>query len=94
MSIEAAIRRLTSDTASTFGIPDRGVVRRGALADLNIIDWDALELPVPEFVHDFPHGAGRFVQRARGYDATIVNGQVFMESGEHTGALAVTVIRG
>jgi N-acyl-D-aspartate/D-glutamate deacylase len=94
LSIEDAVRRLSSDTASTFGIRDRGVVREGAFADVNVIDWDALALPVPEFVHDFPHGAGRFLQRAHGYDATIVNGQVFMEQGEHTGALAGVLLRG
>jgi len=93
LSVEDAIRRLTSDTASTFGISDRGVVRTGAYADLNVIDWDALALPVPEFVHDFPHDAGRFIGRARGYDATIVNGRVFMEHGEHTGELAGQLVR-
>jgi N-acyl-D-aspartate/D-glutamate deacylase len=94
LTIEDAIRRLTSDTATTFGITDRGVVRDGAFADLNIIDWESLALPVPEFRHDFPNGAGRYVQGARGYDATIVNGAVFMEHGEHTGALAGTLLRG
>ncbi|MFO7591928.1 MAG: amidohydrolase family protein [Acidimicrobiia bacterium] len=94
LTVEDAIRRLTSDTAATFGIAERGVVREGAFADLNVIDWDALALPVPEFHHDFPHGAGRFVQRARGYDATIVNGEVFMERGVHTGALAGRLLRG
>ncbi|HEY8216797.1 MAG TPA: amidohydrolase family protein [Acidimicrobiia bacterium] len=94
LPVEEAIRRLTSDTASTFGIAERGIVREHAFADLNVIDWDALALPVPEFAHDFPHGAGRFLQRARGYDVTIVNGQVFMEAGEHTGALAGTLVRG
>jgi N-acyl-D-aspartate/D-glutamate deacylase len=94
LSLEEAVRRLTSDTALTFGVTDRGTIRAGAFADLNVIDWDALALPVPEFVHDFPHGAGRFVQRARGYDVTVVNGQVFMEAGEHTGALAGRLVRG
>ncbi len=94
LELEDAVRRLTSDTASTFGVPDRGVVREGAFADLNVIDWEGLALPVPEFVHDFPHGAGRFAQRARGYDATVVNGEVFMEHGEHTGALVGRLIRG
>ncbi len=91
---EDAIRRLTSDTAATFGITDRGVLREGAFADVNVLDWEALALPVPEFVHDFPGGAGRYLGRARGYDATIVNGSVFMEDGEHTGALTGTVVRG
>jgi len=94
LTVEDAIRRLTSDTATTFGITDRGVVREGAFADLNVIDWDALALPVPEYHHDFPGGAGRFLQRALGYDTTIVNGEVFMERGEHTGALPGRLLRG
>jgi N-acyl-D-aspartate/D-glutamate deacylase len=94
LTLPDAIRRLTSDTASTFGIPDRGVLRAGAFADLNVIDWDALALPVPEYVHDFPNGAGRYLGRARGYDMTIVNGEVFMEHGKHTGALSGRVVRG
>jgi N-acyl-D-aspartate/D-glutamate deacylase len=93
MSMEEAIRRLTSDTATTFGIADRGVLREGAWADLNVIDWERLALPVPEFVHDFPGGAGRFTQRAIGYDATIVNGRIFMEHGRHTGELAGRSLR-
>ncbi len=86
MPVEEAIRRLTSDTASAFGI-DRGVLAPGAVADVNVIDFDGLALEVPEYVHDFPHGAGRFAQRARGYDYTVVAGEVFMDHGEHTGAL-------
>ncbi|MFN0090259.1 MAG: N-acyl-D-amino-acid deacylase family protein [Acidimicrobiales bacterium] len=92
-TIEEAIRRLSSDTAGLFGVVDRGLLEPGRFADVNVIDFDALRLPPPEFVHDFPGGAGRFVQRASGYDCTIVNGQVFMEGGEHTGALAGQVLR-
>jgi N-acyl-D-aspartate/D-glutamate deacylase len=92
VTLEEAVRRLTSDTASAFGI-DRGVLRAGAVADVNVIDLDALALPVPEYRHDFPHGAGRFAQGARGYDFTLVAGEVFMEHGEHTGALAGRVLR-
>ena len=93
MSIEEGIRRLTSDTASFIGYRDRGVLVEGAFADLNVIDLDGLALEVPEIVHDFPGGAPRFVQRARGIDHTIVNGQPFMEHGVHTGALAGRVLR-
>ncbi|MBM3660931.1 MAG: amidohydrolase family protein, partial [Actinobacteria bacterium] len=75
MPVEEAVRRLTSDTASVFGI-DRGVLAPGAVADVNVIDFDGLALDVPEFRHDFPHGAGRFAQRARGYDHTVVAGEV------------------
>jgi N-acyl-D-amino-acid deacylase len=91
--IGEAIRRLTSDTAELFGVSDRGVLRPGAFADVNIIDLDGMRLPQPEYVNDFPRGAGRYVQRATGYDATIVNGAVFMEHGEHTGELAGRLLR-
>ena len=93
MPVEDAVRRLTSDTASLFGV-DRGVLAPGATADVNVIDFDALALEVPEYRHDFPHGAGRFAQRARGYDYTVVAGEVFMEHGEHTGALPGRLLRG
>jgi N-acyl-D-aspartate/D-glutamate deacylase len=91
--IGEAIRRLTSDTAELFGVTDRGVLRPGAFADVNVIDLDGMRLPQPEYVNDFPRGAGRYVQRATGYDATIVNGAVFMEHGEHTGELAGRLLR-
>lgn len=92
-SLEEAIRRLTSDTAALFGIADRGVLRPGAFADVNVLDLEGMRLPQPEYVHDFPNGAGRYVQRATGYDCTVVNGQVFMEHGEHAGALAGRTLR-
>ena len=92
-SIEEAIRRLTSDTADLFGIRDRGRLRPGAKADLNVIDFEALALPSPTYEYDFPHGAGRYVQGAAGYDCTLVNGEVFMEHGEHTGEFAGQLLR-
>jgi N-acyl-D-amino-acid deacylase len=92
-SVEEAIRRLTSDTADLFGITDRGRLEVGSYADVNVIDFDRLHLQTPEYVHDFPGGAGRYVQRSTGYDYTLVNGQVFMEHGEHTGALAGRMLR-
>jgi N-acyl-D-aspartate/D-glutamate deacylase len=92
-SVEEAIRRLTSDTADLFGIADRGRLAPGAYADVNVIDWDGLQLPPPAYVWDFPNGAGRYVQGAQGYDCTLVNGTVFMEGGEHTGAFTGTVLK-
>ena len=91
-TLEDGIRRLTSDTAGVFGIRDRGVIRPGAYADLNVLDVDALRLPPPEYVHDFPGGAGRYMQRGEGYEATVVNGRVFMEAGGPTGELAGTLL--
>ena len=91
--LEDAIRRLTSDTAQVFGITDRGVLAPGAYADVNVIDLDGMRLHMPDYIHDFPGGAGRLIQKATGYDYTLVNGQVFMEAGEHTGALAGSLLR-
>ncbi len=84
--VEHAVRRLTSDNAALFGISDRGTIRPGAYADLNVIDLEGLALEVPELVHDFPTGAPRYVQRSQGYAATIVNGEVFVDNGAPTGA--------
>jgi N-acyl-D-aspartate/D-glutamate deacylase len=91
--LEEAIRRLTSDTAELFGIADRGVLTPDAFADVNVFDPDALVLPQPRYVHDLPGGAGRYVQGSSGYDWTLVNGEVFMDHGEHTGALAGQLLR-
>jgi N-acyl-D-amino-acid deacylase len=92
-SIGEGIRQLTSVPARLFGLEDRGLLREGSYADVVVLDVDALGLPSPEYVHDFPAGAGRFLQRARGYAWTIVNGEVFMEDGLHTGTLAGHVLR-
>lgn len=93
-TVEEAVRRLTSDTAALFGLTDRGVLAPGAFADVNVIDLDALELPQPRFVFDLPNGAGRYVQDAIGYDYTLVNGEVLMDHGVHTGALTGRTLRG
>ena len=92
-SLEEGVRRLTSDTADLFGLAGRGRLVSGSFADVNVIDLDALDLPPPSYVYDFPHGAGRYVQGATGYDYTLVNGQVFMDHGEHTGAFAGTMLK-
>ena len=92
-SLEEGIRRLTSDTADLFGLAGRGRLAKGSFADVNVIDFDSLELPAPSYVHDFPHGAGRYVQGATGYDYTVVNGQVFMDHGEHTGVFAGAMLK-
>jgi N-acyl-D-aspartate/D-glutamate deacylase len=93
LPIEEAVRRLSSEPARVFGLPGRGVIEPGAFADLNVIDLASLEPLVPEFAHDFPAGAGRWVQGARGYELTVVNGLVAIEHGRHTGRLAGRVLR-
>ena len=79
--------------ADLFGFVDRGRLVEGAYADVNVIDYEGLDLHAPEYVYDFPNGAGRYIQKASGYDLTLVNGEVFMHEGEHQGALAGRVIR-
>jgi N-acyl-D-aspartate/D-glutamate deacylase len=91
--VEDAIRRLTSDTAKLFGVSGRGVLEPGAFADVNVLDLDALAVELPEVVHDFPTGAARYIQRAQGYRATLVNGAVFVEDGSSTGAHAGQTLR-
>ncbi len=93
MTIEQAIRGWTSETAELFGINDRGVLRPGAFADVNVIDFDKISLGLPEYRLDFPEQAGRYVQTATGYDYTLVNGQIFMKHGEPTGILAGKTLR-
>jgi N-acyl-D-amino-acid deacylase len=93
MSLEQAVRRLTFESASTFGIYDRGLLRPGLAADITIFDPDAVN-PLPEdTVHDFPAGGWRVRELAQGIHYTIVNGQVLLEDGHHTGALPGRVLR-
>ncbi len=93
MPLGKAVEKLTSEPARFFGLADRGIVRVGAFADLNVIDLDALRVFAPEYVQDFPAGASRYLQRGAGYRHTLVNGRPFMENGEHTGAFAGAVLR-
>jgi N-acyl-D-aspartate/D-glutamate deacylase len=93
MTIEQAVRRLTFDSASALGLYDRGLLRPGMAADIVIFDPDTVR-PLPEsIVHDFPAGGWRVKEPAAGIMATIVNGQVLMENGKHTGALPGRVLR-
>ncbi len=92
-SIGEAIRRLSSAPARVLGLRDRGLLGVGMRADVNVLDPDAVVECQPEIVNDFPGGAPRFIQRARGYKATLVNGRVSVLDGEHTGARAGTVLR-
>jgi N-acyl-D-aspartate/D-glutamate deacylase len=84
LDIGRAVYKLTLEGARLFGIEGRGLVAPGAFADVNVIDLDGLHLRTPEMVSDLPLGASRFVQRANGYDYTLVNGAVFVDHGELT----------
>jgi N-acyl-D-aspartate/D-glutamate deacylase len=85
LDIGQAIRKLTLEGAELFGIRGRGLLAPGAFADVNVIDLQGLWLRTPEMVADFPLGASRFVQRATGYDYTLVNGSVVIDHDELTG---------
>ena len=89
-----AIKRLTSDNARAIGLNDRGVIRRGAKADLNVIDYDRLNIHAPEVVYDLPSGGRRLIQRTDGYVATLVSGQVVTREGRATGNLPGRLVRG
>jgi N-acyl-D-aspartate/D-glutamate deacylase len=93
-SLEYMVRKQTRDTATLFGLSDRGVIDIGKRADINVIDMDALNLGVPQMVYDLPAGGRRLVQGARGYDATVVNGVVTRRHGVDTGARPGRLVRG
>ncbi len=93
MPVGWVVQQLTSATAHAVGLTDRGVVAEGRRADLNVIDFDHLSCAVPEMAHDLPAGGKRLVQRARGYRATVVAGQVTYQDGEPTGALPGRLVR-
>ena len=92
--LEFLVRKLTSDTARAYGLNDRGELKPGMLADINIIDFERLRLFRPEAVHDLPAGGKRLVQRVEGYRYTLKSGEVTFDDGEFTGALPGTLVRG
>jgi N-acyl-D-amino-acid deacylase len=93
LSLEHLVKRQTSETADFFGFSDRGRLAPGLRADINLIDFDGLQVQKPELVHDMPAGGRRFVQRVRGYEATFVAGEQIFERGEHTGAMPGRLVR-
>ena len=86
MSLERAVQRLTFDSASAFGIYDRGLVQPGMVADLVVFDPDTVAPRKEDVVHDFPANGWRMRELADGIHYTVVNGEVLLEKGEHTGA--------
>jgi N-acyl-D-amino-acid deacylase len=93
MSLEYAVKRLTFDSASVFGIYDRGLLRPGLAADISVFDADTINTQRDDVVHDLPAGAWRMRQLPTGMHYTIVNGQVLIEGGRHTGALPGNVVK-
>ena len=92
--LEQAIKRQCHDTARLYGFEDRGVLAPGLLADLNVIDFESLELKLPTVAFDLPAGGRRLLQEAVGYDFTIKSGRVTFHNGQPTGDYPGRVIRG
>jgi N-acyl-D-aspartate/D-glutamate deacylase len=88
------IRLQARETARAVGLNDRGVLQTGYRADLNVIDHANLTLHAPEVAYDLPAGGRRLLQRASGYEATVVAGEVTYRDGEATGALPGRLLRG
>ena len=93
LSLPEAIEMITSRAARAWGFAGRGVLRQGAVADINIFDPATIAPLMPEVVHDLPTGARRLSQRSVGIKATLVSGEVLIENGEHTGALPGRLLR-
>ena len=93
-TLERAVQMLTLVPATLWGFHDRGLIREGMAADLVVFDPDTIMAEMPEVVDDLPAGARRLVQRTRGVAATVVNGEVLLRDGKHTGALPGQLLRG
>lgn len=94
LPLEWIVKKQTQDTAALFGLTDRGVLSKGKRADINIIDYENLNLNSPKLVHDLPANGRRLLQDAVGYDYTIVAGQITRRNGKDTGARPGRLLRG
>jgi N-acyl-D-aspartate/D-glutamate deacylase len=94
MSVESAVQKMTSSTADLYGLQDRGRIAPGYLGDLNVIDFEGLQLRRPEMVFDLPADARRLIQKADGYLTTIKQGLPTYVNGEATDARPGGLLRG
>jgi N-acyl-D-amino-acid deacylase len=94
LSVESAVHKMTGATASLYGLGDRGRIAPGFVGDLNVIDFEGLQLQRPEMATDLPGGARRLLQRADGYLATVKRGQTTFVKGEATDARPGKLLRG
>jgi N-acyl-D-aspartate/D-glutamate deacylase len=92
--LEEAVRMLTSAPAAAWGFADRGLLREGFVADINVFDPDRVGPNLPTVVADLPGGVKRLKQTATGFLATVVGGEVVLVDGKHTGALPGRLLRG
>jgi N-acyl-D-amino-acid deacylase len=93
LPLEFAVRKQTFETAKAFGMTDRGLLRPGYRADVNLIDFDNLGLDEPTMVFDLPCGAMRLMAGAHGYRATLVGGEIIQEDGIETGVRPGSLVR-
>jgi len=93
-TLEEAVRMLTLAPARAWGFHDRGLLREGLVADINVFDPERVAPDMPELVYDLPGGARRITQTASGIAATLVGGAVVHRHGVHTGALPGRLLRG
>jgi N-acyl-D-amino-acid deacylase len=94
LPLERAVRMQAFETAKTYGLLDRGLLKPGYKADVNVIDFDNLAIHAPKIVYDLPAGGRRLIQKASGYLATICSGEVIFENGEATEAMPGRLVRG
>jgi N-acyl-D-amino-acid deacylase len=94
LPLEWVVKKQTHDTARLYGLGDRGTVEVGAVADLNLIDYDNLQMGNPTVVNDLPAGGARLLQGASGYVETIKSGVTTFAEGEQTGARPGALLRG
>jgi N-acyl-D-amino-acid deacylase len=93
VTLEAAIRKVTFDLAAFWGLRRRGLLREGYFGDVVIFDLEKIQPQIPTLVRDLPTRAPRLLQKADGIAATVVNGQILIRDGEHTGAAPGRLLR-
>ena len=93
MTLEEAIKQITYNTATMWGLHDRGLIREGMAADLVVFDADTIGARMPDVVHDLPAGAKRLKQTADGILNTVVNGEILLTNNEHSGAVPGQLLR-
>ena len=93
LPLEQVVRKLSKDAADLYDLDDRGTLEVGKRADLNVIDYDRLNLKAPSMVYDLPSGAGRLLQGSQGYLATLVAGVATRRNDADTGARPGRLIR-
>lgn len=94
LTLEQGVEMITNRLATAWGFADRGLVREGFIADLNVINPDTVAPAMPTVDTDLPGGSKRLKQTSVGIKATLVGGEVLMSDGQHTGALPGRLVRG